>query len=64
MGAIKGFMEYGRETPSGRPVEERLNDQKECYAPFLRKSISNREPDVWTVVFPFARVNQAVRWET
>jgi len=27
-------MEYGRETPSGRSVEERLKDQKECYAPF------------------------------
>ena len=34
MGAIKGFMEFERETPSGRPVEERLKDQKECYAPF------------------------------
>jgi glutamate synthase (NADPH/NADH) small chain len=34
MGAIKGFMEYGRETPSGRAVEERLKDQKECYVPF------------------------------
>ncbi|HIG85040.1 MAG TPA: glutamate synthase, partial [Verrucomicrobiales bacterium] len=34
MGAIKGFMEYGRETPPGRSVEERLKDQKECYAPF------------------------------
>jgi len=34
MGAIKGFMEYGRETPSGRSVEERLKDQKECYTPF------------------------------
>ena len=31
---------------------------------FLRKSTSNREPAVWTVVFPFARVNQAVHWET
>ena len=34
MGAIKGFMEYERETPSVRPVEERLKDQKECYIPF------------------------------
>ena len=34
MGAIKGFMEFERETPSGRPVEERLKDQKECYVPF------------------------------
>ena len=34
MGAIKGFMEFEREGPPGRPVEERLKDQKECYAPF------------------------------
>ena len=34
MGAIKGFMEFERETPPGRPVKERLKDQKECYAPF------------------------------
>ena len=34
MGALKGFMEYGRETPPIRPVENRLKDQKECYAPF------------------------------
>jgi len=34
MGAIKGFMEYGRETPPVRPVENRLKDQEECYAPF------------------------------
>ncbi len=26
-------MEFGRETPQGRPVEDRLKDQKECYAP-------------------------------
>ena len=34
MGAIKGFMEFERETSSGRPVAERLQDQKKCYAPF------------------------------
>ena len=34
MGALKGFMEYGRQTPPIRPVENRLKDQKECYAPF------------------------------
>jgi len=34
MGSIKGFMENERETPPVRPVEERLQDQKECYAPF------------------------------
>ncbi|MFQ5716985.1 MAG: glutamate synthase, partial [Nitrospinales bacterium] len=32
MGAVKGFMEIGRELPPTRPVAERLKDYKECYA--------------------------------
>lgn len=31
MGAIKGFMQYNREVPSSRSVDERLKDQKEVY---------------------------------
>jgi len=34
MGADKGFMEFERETPTPRPVEDRLNDQQEVYEPF------------------------------
>ncbi len=34
MGSIKGFLEFPRETPSSRPVSERLNDQNEVYEPF------------------------------
>ncbi len=34
MGAIRGFMEYDRETPHGRPIDQRLHDQKEVYEPF------------------------------
>ncbi|KMP11868.1 glutamate synthase [Candidatus Nitromaritima sp. SCGC AAA799-C22] len=33
MGAIKGFMQYERETPASRPINERLKDQKEIYRP-------------------------------
>ena len=33
MGKITGFMEYTREAPKGRPVEERIQDFQEVYAP-------------------------------
>jgi glutamate synthase (NADPH) small chain len=34
MGKPTGFLEFERETPSRRPVEERLNDWHEVYQPF------------------------------
>ncbi len=34
MGAIRGFMEFEREVPKGRSIEDRLKDQKEVYQPF------------------------------
>jgi glutamate synthase (NADPH) small chain len=34
MGKVTGFLEYNRELPSRRPVEERVNDWKEIYEPF------------------------------
>ncbi|HEV3121318.1 MAG TPA: glutamate synthase subunit beta [Isosphaeraceae bacterium] len=34
MGKPTGFMEFQRETPSRRPVDERLNDYLEVYNPF------------------------------
>ncbi len=34
MGSVKGFLEFPRETPDSRPVEDRLSDQKEVYEPF------------------------------
>jgi glutamate synthase (NADPH) small chain len=34
MGSIKGFMELERETPTRRPVEERINDWFEIYQDF------------------------------
>ncbi len=33
MGAIKGFMQYEREVPASRPVDERLKDHQEVYTP-------------------------------
>lgn len=34
MGKPDGFLQYKRETPSRRPVEERLHDYQEVYKPF------------------------------
>ncbi len=34
MGKITGFMEFPRETPEERPVEERVGDFRELYRPF------------------------------
>jgi glutamate synthase (NADPH) small chain len=34
MGKVTGFLEYNRELPSRRPVEQRVNDWKEIYEPF------------------------------
>ncbi|HNX34448.1 MAG TPA: glutamate synthase subunit beta [Kiritimatiellia bacterium] len=39
MGKITGFMEYGRQTPEQRPVEERLHDFKEVYRPMDEEAI-------------------------
>ena len=39
MGAIKGFMQYEREVPASRPVDERLKDHQEVYTPLPRKKI-------------------------
>ena len=42
MGKITGFLEYTRETPERRPVEERVNDWFEIYNPFPDQKIKNQ----------------------
>lgn len=39
MGKITGFMEYDRQTPEQRPVEERLKDFNEVYKPMDEQAI-------------------------
>lgn len=39
MGKITGFMEYDRQTPEQRPVDERLRDFKEVYQPMDEQAI-------------------------
>ncbi|MDP9053182.1 MAG: glutamate synthase subunit beta [Acidobacteriota bacterium] len=39
MGKVSGFLEYAREVPARRPVEERVNDWFEIYNPFPEEKI-------------------------
>ena len=39
MGKVSGFLEYEREVPARRPVEERINDWFEIYHPFPEEKI-------------------------
>ena len=55
MGDIKGFIEFDRETPPGRPVEERLKDQKECYAPFPEKKYKEQGARCMDCGVPFCQ---------
>ena len=42
MGKVTGFLEYERETPSRRPVEERVNDWLEVYQPFPLEKVQQQ----------------------
>ena len=55
MGAIKGFMEFGREGPAGRPVDESLKDQKECYAPFPEEKFKEQGARCMDCGVPFCQ---------
>ena len=55
MGAIKGFMEFGREGPPGRPVDDRLKDQKECYAPFPEEKFQEQGARCMDCGVPFCQ---------
>jgi glutamate synthase (NADPH/NADH) small chain len=39
MGEVTGFLRWGRETPTRRPVELRIRDWREVYEPFSRDSL-------------------------
>ena len=55
MGAIKGFMEFEREGPPGRPVDDRLKDQKECYAPFPEEKFKEQGARCMDCGVPFCQ---------
>ncbi len=42
MGKATGFLEYARETPTSRPVPERVNDHFEIYQPFPKSKVQEQ----------------------
>src|SRR5580692_8219223 len=42
MGKVSGFLEYGRETPERRPVDERVNDWFEVYQDFPDEKVQTQ----------------------
>ena len=47
MGKVTGFLEFERETPARRPVEERVNDWFEIYQDFPSKRCAGRARAAW-----------------
>ncbi len=53
MGKLTGFMEYGRETPTRRPVALRLRDWREVYEPFPADHLMNQAARCMDCGIPF-----------
>ncbi len=53
MGKITGFKEYTRETPSRRPVAERVNDYFEVYQPFADEKLRSQAARCMDCGIPF-----------
>jgi glutamate synthase (NADPH) small chain len=53
VGKVTGFKEYNRETPSRRPVAERVNDYFEVYQPFPEESVRTQAARCMDCGIPF-----------
>ncbi len=53
MGKVTGFIEYSRETPSRRPVQERIHDWKEVYLPFPESKLKKQGARCMDCGIPF-----------
>ena len=53
MGKITGFLEYSRETPSRRPVPERVNDWFEVYQDFPADKVQRQAARCMDCGVPF-----------
>lgn len=53
MGKVTGFKEYSRETPTRRPVAERVNDYFEVYQPFPDESVRTQAARCMDCGIPF-----------
>ncbi|MEC7641004.1 MAG: glutamate synthase subunit beta [Nitrospinota bacterium] len=57
MGALKGFMEIGRELPPERPIPERLNDYRECYDHMSEQKFQDQGARCMDCGIPFCQSN-------
>ncbi|PIQ98958.1 MAG: glutamate synthase [Nitrospinae bacterium CG11_big_fil_rev_8_21_14_0_20_45_15] len=57
MGAIKGFLEFGRETPAHRDINERLKDHKEVYESFPEDKFRQQGARCMDCGVPFCQSN-------
>ena len=53
MGKVTGFMEYTREAPKGRPVEERIKDYREVYVPTPEETLKVQSARCMDCGIPF-----------
>ena len=53
MGKVTGFKEYNRETPTRRPVAERVNDYFEVYQPFPEEAVRTQAARCMDCGIPF-----------
>jgi glutamate synthase (NADPH/NADH) small chain len=53
VGKVTGFKEYGRETPTRRPVAQRINDYFEVYQPFPEESVRTQAARCMDCGIPF-----------
>jgi glutamate synthase (NADPH/NADH) small chain len=53
VGKVTGFKEYNRETPTRRPVTERVNDYLEVYQPFPEESVRTQAARCMDCGIPF-----------
>ncbi|MGD0964604.1 MAG: glutamate synthase subunit beta [Candidatus Acidiferrales bacterium] len=53
MGKVTGFKEYHRETPTRRPVAQRINDYFEVYQPFPEESVRTQAARCMDCGIPF-----------
>ena len=53
MGKVTGFKDYTRETPTRRPVEERVNDYFEVYLPYPDEKVRTQAARCMDCGIPF-----------
>ena len=55
MGKVTGFIEYSRELPPSRPVDERLHDYRDVHQPFERRKLTNQAARCMDCGVPFCQ---------